>query len=265
MPFFSQQQRQIYYETSGKGSTPLMLFNGLTMSTAAWTLLMPQLESQFHVIRLDFQGQGLSDKSPQDAYALSAQADDAAALLDHLGIDRCYLAGLSYGGMVALHFARRHGSRLQRLLLASTLAWSDAANVYIAQSWDTADKVGGADLRFDVSLPWLFSSRFFAAQAAMLPDLRRIAATVDWPATQRILAGVRNHDARSWLSDIHVPTHVLVGDEDRLTPPYQARLLQQGIPGATLELLPGAGHAIHLEAAEAFARAILRFGQPDPA
>ena len=85
MPFFNQQQhRRIYYETSGKGSTPLMLFNGLTMSTAAWTLLMPQLESQFHVIRLDFQGQGLSDKSPQEAYALSAQADDAAALLDHL-------------------------------------------------------------------------------------------------------------------------------------------------------------------------------------
>lgn len=260
MPFFNHQQRQLYYETSGNGSTPLMLFNGLTMSTAAWTMLMPQLDNQYQVIRLDFQGQGLSDKTVQDTYALSAQADDAAALLDHLGVDRCYLAGLSYGGMVALHFARRHNKRLQRMLLASTLAWSDAANVHIAQSWDVADKAGGADLRFDVSLPWLFSSRFFAAQAAMLPDLRRIAATVDWAATQRILAGVRHHDARSWLADINIPTHIVVGDEDRLTPPYQARLLQQGIPGATLELLPGAGHAIHLEAADAFARAILHFG-----
>lgn len=259
MPMLQHDGRQLYYEVSGQGSTPLMLFNGLTMSTAAWTLMAPLLEPRFRLIRLDFQGQGQSEHHVQPAYPLPQQADDAAAVLDHLGIAQCYVAGLSYGGMVALHFARRHPQRLSRLLLAATLAWSDAANQQIASSWMAADKAGGADLRFDISLPWLFSSRFFTAASQMLPDLRRIAAGVDWPAVERIIAGVMSHDARSWLDSLDVPTHIIVGDEDRLTPLYQARLLQQGIAGATLDILPGAGHALHLEAPMAFAQHIIRF------
>lgn len=265
MPMLQLDGRQLYYEVTGHGEQPLLLFNGLTMSTAAWTLMAPLLEPRFKLIRLDFQGQGQSERRVQDSYPLTQQADDAAALLDHLGIKQCYLAGLSYGGMVALHFARRHPARLSRLLLASTLAWSDAANVYIAQSWSAAQQAGGPGLRFDISLPWLFSSRFLQAGRAMLPDLKRIAATVSWQDIERIIGGVLVHDARSWLGELRVPCHVIVGDEDRLTPLYQAQLLQAGIPGATLAILPGAGHAIHLEAAQAFCQQIFQFADPLPA
>lgn len=262
MPFMQIDQRQLYYEVSGQGSQALMLFNGLTMSTAAWTLMAPMLEQRFKLIRLDFQGQGQSERTEQPAYALTRQADDAAALLDHLGLDQVYLAGLSYGGMVAQHFTRRHPQRVGRLLLAATLAWSDAINTQIALSWSQAEAAGGADLRFDISLPWLFSSRFLQVGQAMLPDLKRIAATVEWAAIERIIAGVMAHDARSWLGDLAVPTHIIVGDEDRLTPLYQARLLQQGIPGASLSVLPGAGHALHLEAPQLFCQHIFQFATP---
>lgn len=259
MPMFEHDHRQLFYEVTGQGQQILMLFNGITMSTAAWTLLLPQLEARFKLIRMDFQGQGLSEALPEAIYPLPRQADDAAALLDHLGIAQCYVAGLSYGGMVAQHFARRHPQRLSRLLLASTLAWSDSANAEISRSWMLANQAGGADLRFDISLPWLFSSRFFAAANHMLPDLRRIAASVDWLAVERLVAGVLQHDSRSWLNEIDTRTHIIVGDEDRLTPLYQAQLLHQGISGATMAILPGAGHAIHLEAALPFARQIIQF------
>lgn len=259
MPFIHTGQRQLYYEDSGQGTQVLMLFNGLTMSTAAWTLMTPVLEQRFRVIRLDFQGQGLSERSNQAAYPLPQQADDAAALLAHLGIDSVYLVGLSYGGMVAQHFTRRHPQRVQRLLLASTLAWSDAVNADIAASWALAERAGGADLRFDISLPWLFSSRFLQTGRSMLPDLKRIAATVPWPDIERIIGGVMAHDARSWLGELKLPVHVIVGDEDRLTPLYQAQLLQNGIAGATLSILPGAGHAIHLEAPQQFCQQIFQF------
>lgn len=265
MPYIETHKRQLYYEVSGQGQQPLLLFNGLTMSTAAWTLMTPLLEQRFQVIRLDFQGQGLSERTTQDNYPLPQQADDAAALLAHLGIAQAYLVGLSYGGMVAQHFARRHPQRVQRLLLASTLAWSDTVNADIAASWAAAEQAGGADLRFDISLPWLFSSRFLQAGRAMLPDLKRIAATVSWQDIERIIGGVLVHDARSWLGELRVPCHVIVGDEDRLTPLYQAQLLQAGIPGATLAILPGAGHAIHLEAAQAFCQQIFQFADPLPA
>lgn len=259
MPFATIQQRPVYYELSGSGEQTLMLFNGLTMSTAAWTLMMPALEQRFRVLRLDFQGQGQSGTEPCEAYALGRQADDAAALLAQLGLGSVYLVGLSYGGMVAQHFAHRHPERVSRLLLAATLAWSDPINSQIALSWAQAEQAGGADLRFDVSLPWLFSSRFLATSAAMLPDLRRIAAATPWSEIERIIKGVLQHDARSWLGELHIPTRVIVGDEDRLTPLYQARLLQQGIAHADLHILPGAGHAIHLEAAPQFCQQIFQF------
>jgi 3-oxoadipate enol-lactonase len=262
MPYIQTDHRQLYYEVSGQGSQPLMLFNGLTMSTVAWTLMAPALEQRFRLIRLDFQGQGLSEQTEQAAYALTRQADDAAALLDHLGLPSVYLAGLSYGGMVAQHFARRHPQRVNRLLLAATLAWSDAINTQIALSWSQAEAAGGADLRFDISLPWLFSSRFLQTGQAMLPDLRRLSGTVAWAAIERIIAGVMAHDARSWLGELQVPTHIIVGDEDRLTPLYQARLLQQGINGASLSVLPGAGHALHLEAPQLFCQHIFQFADP---
>lgn len=265
MPFIETGKRQLYYEVSGQGTQPLMLFNGLTMSTAAWTLMTPLLEQRFKVIRLDFQGQGASDRTEQEAYPLAQQADDAAALLQQLGLDKVYLVGLSYGGMVAQHFTRRHPHCVERLLLASTLAWSDTVNTEIAASWSQAERAGGADLRFDISLPWLFSSRFLQAGRAMLPDLKRIAAGVSWRDIERIIAGVMAHDARSWLSELRLPVHVIVGDEDRLTPLYQAQLLQQGIAGATLTILPGAGHAIHLEAPQAFCQQIFQFADHRPA
>lgn len=261
MPYTTIQQRQVYYEISGQGSQTLLLFNGLTMSTLAWGLMTPALEQCFRVLRLDFQGQGQSEQTTADYYPLAQQADDAAALLIQLGIDSVYLVGLSYGGMVAQHFARRHPQRVQRLLLASTLAWSDSVNEQIAASWGNAEQAGGADLRFDISLPWLFSSRFFSTASTMLPDLRRISALTSWLPIQRIIGGVLQHDARSWLNELRLPTHIIVGDEDRLTPPYQARLLQQGIPGATLTILPGAGHAIHLEAPQAFCQQIFQFAE----
>ncbi|AAQ59006.1 alpha/beta fold hydrolase [Chromobacterium violaceum] len=261
MPHAQLAGYQVYYEESGHGSQPLLLLNGITMSTVGWTLMMPLLEPHFRVIRMDFLGQGQSEHPPGELYALADQADLAAALLDWLQLPQAYVAGLSYGGMVAQHLAHRHPGRLSRLLLAGTLAWADTVNHHIGDSWIAANNQGGLDLRYQVSVPWLFSSRFLAGNAAMLDDLKLLAGMVDWDAVIRLINGVRQHDARTWLPQLQLPVHILVGDEDRLTPLYQARLLQELIPGAELEVLPGAAHVLHIEAVEAFARAIVRFRQ----
>ncbi|KZE35255.1 3-oxoadipate enol-lactonase [Crenobacter luteus] len=263
MPFVSAGTHRLYYESSGHGKRPLLLMNGITMSSVAWALLLPQLEAHYQVIRLDFLGQGQSDKPATDAYLLPEQADHAAHLLDVLGWDKVHVAGLSYGGMVAQHFARRHPERVDHLVLASTLAWSDDANNQIAESWIAANQIGGLDLRFAVSLPWLFSSRYLSQHYALLPELKIMAGLADWPSVIRLINGVKLHDARTWLDALAMPTLVVVGDEDRLTPPYQAELLVRGIPGAKLLRLPSTGHALHLEAPDAFARAIEDFCPAD--
>lgn len=262
MPHITLNGHSLFYELTGQGQHTLLLFNGITMSTPAWTLMTPALESQYQLLRLDFLGQGQSDKPVTEKYALTEQADLAAALLDALQLEKVYLVGLSYGGIVAQHFAHRHGQRLHKLLLASTLAWSDEVNNRISQSWIESNAIGGLDLRYSASVPWLFSSRFLAANAAMLDDMKVMAGMVDWDAVIRLINGVKEHDARNWLQQIKLPCHILLGEEDRLTPLYQAHLLQQRISGATLELLPHAAHVLHIEAAEAFVRSIFRFCQP---
>lgn len=262
MPRIALRDHALYYELSGTGRTTLTLFNGITMSTAAWTLLLPVLEKHYRLLRLDFLGQGESDKPLMPVYPLDLQADLAAELMDALGIERTCLVGLSYGGMVAQHFARRHAARIDRMILAATLAWSDTVSQEISDGWIAADSVGGFDLRYQISLPWLFSSRFLAAHRAMLPDLKQIASRVDWASVIRLTEGVKQHDARTWLDTFRLPTRILVGTEDRLTPRYQAELLHERIAGSALELLPGAGHALHLEAPEIFCREITGFCSP---
>lgn len=262
MPHITLNGHSLFYEISGHGQHTLMLFNGITMSTPAWSLLTPMLERQYRVLRLDFLGQGQSDKPVAEKYALTEQADLAAALLDALQLEKVFLVGLSYGGMVAQHFAHRHGQRLHKLLLASTLAWSDEVNNRISQSWIECNQAGGLDLRYSASVPWLFSSRFLAANATMLDDMKDMAGMVDWDAVIRLINGVKEHDARNWLQQIKLPCHILLGNEDRLTPLYQAQLLQEGISGSTLELIPHAAHVLHIEAAEAFTRSIFSFCQP---
>ncbi|GGY06591.1 alpha/beta fold hydrolase [Paludibacterium paludis] len=262
MPTLRYQGHAIQIEETGHGAEPLILFNGITMSTASWALLQPMLEARYRLIRLDFLGQGQSDRPDLPRYDLAMQADIAAAALDHVGLDTAHVVGLSYGGMVAQHFARRHRARIRTLLLAATLAWADDASLAAMQSWTEANTAGGVDLRYTISIPWLFSSRFLAAHPGALDELKTIAARVDWPAVVRLMNGVREHDARTWLGDLALPVKVLIGTEDRLTPLYQANLIAGLIPGAVREELPGAGHVLHIEAAEAFARSIIAFCQP---
>ena len=244
--------QSLYYELTGTGPHTLVLLNGLTMTTAAWGWHVPLYAQQFRVLTLDLRGQGQSSKPETDAYSLDQQADDVASLIAALGLGPVRLLGLSYGGMVAQHLAHRHPASVERLVLASTLAYSDAANAAIAASWAAAEQAGGADLRFTDSLPWIFGSQFLATQQPMLDAMRALAGQFPWAPIARLSAGVLAHDARPWLGDIRIPSLVLVGSEDRLTPRYQADALLAGLADARLEVLPGAGHASHLEALPQF-------------
>ncbi len=243
----------LYYELSGPADADtLVLLNGLTMNTAAWGWHTPLYAGQFQVLTLDLRGQGQSSKPEADAYSLAQQADDVASLLEALGIARAHVLGLSYGGMVAQHLARQHPAKVARLVLASTLAYSDAANAAIAASWEAAQCTGGGDQLFTDMLPWVFGSQFLASQQAMLQAMRALAAQAPWEPVRRLSNGVLAHDARPWLGQLRQPTLVVVGSEDRMTPRYQADALVAGIAGARLEVLPGVGHASHLEALPQF-------------
>ena len=227
----------------------LVLLNGLTMNTAAWGWHTPLYAGQFQVLTLDLRGQGKA-ASPRRTPLLAQQADDVASLLDALGIARAHVLGCLYGGMVAQHLARQHPAKVARLVLASTLAYSDAANAAIAASWEAAQCTGGGDQLFTDMLPcvWQPVSGQPASHAA---SHARAGRAAPWEPVRRLSNGVLAHDARPWL-ELIAPTHLGGGrHEDRMTPRYQADALVAGIAGARLEV-PGVGHASHLEALPQF-------------
>jgi pimeloyl-ACP methyl ester carboxylesterase len=246
----------LYYEERGSGP-PLLVIPGL--SGTGFTI--PALEPHFRSITLDNRGAGRSS-APPGPYTTRLMADDAAALLDHLGIDRAHVLGFSLGGMIAQELALAHPERVGRLVLNGAFARPNHALVdpWIAL-WDQAYG-GKIDLvTFNLwLLGWLLTPAFMTQ-----PDLvaAAIAAPDPYPATAQGVAGqtaaVRAHDTLDRLGQIAAPTLVLVGAQDILTPVFYAEELAKGIPGATLKVLDPGGHSVLFEYADAANAALLAF------
>src|SRR3954469_11914440 len=120
MPTATVNGIDLYYEVSGEGP-PLLLITGLSGNTLGWAMLEPTLAEHFQVIAFDNRGAGRS-AAPPGPYTTREMADDAVGLLDHLGIERTHVLGLSMGGMIAQELALAHPTRVDRLVLFATYA-----------------------------------------------------------------------------------------------------------------------------------------------
>ena len=120
MPYFPFAGRQVFYEDHGQGS-PLLLLNGVFMSTTSWEPFVPVFSRQNRLLLLDFLDQGKSDKMEYQ-YSQETQVDVAVALLDYLGLEAAHVVGISYGGQIALRMALTKVGRVTKLVLANTTA-----------------------------------------------------------------------------------------------------------------------------------------------
>lgn len=243
MPTAQLNGIDVYYEEAGSGP-PLLLLNHEGGTTLDWTSLLPSLTGRFRVISFDARG-SMRTSAPPGPYTTQQLAEDAVAMLDHLGAARAHVVGLSLGGMIAQELALAYPERVERLVLVATHArpaspalW-DAWTTFFVQVQERGLDRPGLVLWF---LAWMFSPAFMAQQEQVMQ------AVTQWqddplqaPAHGRAAQGVaaRNHDALERLPLIAAPTLVVVGDQDILTPPANARELADGIPGARLQVLEG--------------------------
>lgn len=259
MPRATINEVEIYYEEAGEGA-PLIFLSGLMQETRTWKPQVHFFSKGFRVITYDPRGQGGSEKPESaDAYALSYHLQDLIGLLDHLQIDRAYLVGLSQGGVIAQRAALHAPVRVSALVLADTTASVTPLLRRIFLSWIHASEVGGSLLRFDVSLPWIFSERFIEANAPLIQTLRDLSKSFPADAIIPLLCSNLEHDLRDQVHQIRVPTLVLCGEMDLLTPPRYARFLHDQIQGSELILFPECGHISPLEVPELFNRAVWEF------
>lgn len=261
MSTFSFEGKQVYYREAGRGS-PLLLLNGIMMSTASWAPFEEAFGREHRLLMLDLLDQGQSDKMDGE-YDLDLQAEVVRALLDTLGIDSVCIMGTSYGGEVALHFAARYGERVERMVLANTVARTNAWLREIGEAWNLS--VGCPLNYYSTTIPVIYSPAFYDRKAAWMAQRKeqltrtKFADEAFLSSMIRLTNSADSHDVTKELSRITAPTLLIGCEMDHITPPEEQRYLAEHMPHAELVILPNTGHAAFYERPGLFAALVTGF------
>ena len=241
-------------EISGEG--PVLVFvHGFTTTATFWREQIASFSPRFRVVRINLPGHGISPRPEGREYTIDAFARDVLKVYEALEIRQSVLVGLSMGGTIAQHFVLKHPSLVQVLALVGATPHGLGPDVNVVNVLGAIDELGVIPASQNVI------ERSFGSGAAQdLIDFgkREVAQTPAFVARQAIIS-LNASDSRSRLRDIDVPTLVVVGDEDIITPPAESAVLADGIPNSQLEIIAGAGHFPMLEKPQDFNRLLSEF------
>ncbi len=249
----------IAYDDRGSGF-PLVFLHAFPMDRTMWLEQAAALSVRFRVITIDLRGHGESD-APYWRYGLDQYADDVQAVLAHLQIHSALFIGLSMGGYVEFELYRRHPRSIRGLILADTRAEGDRPE-QIRWRFELAQRAAasGADVVASEMLPKLLSPGTYEHNPGLVEEVRAIMRSAPIPGIiGDLMALAGRADSTELLPAIAVPTLVVVGEDDRLTPPDDAALMAEAIPGARMIMIPGAGHLSNMEQPVLFNRAVEEF------
>jgi pimeloyl-ACP methyl ester carboxylesterase len=269
---------ELHYDESGSGD-PLVLIMGLGADSNAWMRQVPEFSRHHQTITFDNRGVGRSSKPP-GPYSTRQMADETAGLMDHLGIDRAQVVGVSMGGMIAQELAINYPARVGALVLACTYAEPSPEIEALRQNSlqffgasGSLDGNGSASLPeldpmaiLQYMLPLIFSERFICEELPeLLPQLTAgLAYGFSLEALLGQVTACMTHDTSDRLRTITRPTLVITGTDDRLVAPHHSDALAAAIPGAKLVKLDGGTHGFNLEMAELFNSEVGRFFAAHP-
>jgi 3-oxoadipate enol-lactonase len=252
----------LYAEQHGTGG-PLLLVTGLGYAIWCWEPQLPAFAAERAVVAVDNRGTGRSPKPP-GPYSIEEMADDLAAVLDRLGIERTAVLGHSLGGYLAQELALRHPERVDALVLVGT-APGGPANVPVPRAtlgeWLASAQLPPAEFA-RATMPSSFAAGWTDAHPAAYEHF--LAIRLEHPTPPEAWRA-QFDAARAWtavahpLERIDVPALVVHGDGDRVVPVENGRELARRIPGAELHELPGRGHVPNLEEPAQFNELVLDF------
>jgi 3-oxoadipate enol-lactonase len=262
MPTAAVGDIAMHYETEGSGD-PLVLIPYLSADHACYAFQTPEYSTHFTRVAVDLRGTGRTDK-PAGPYSMEQSADDVASLMDAIGIDRAYVAGVSFGAAVGMWLAAKYPERVASLSLHSAWAKTDPFLAVVVKGWQVMARALGsvAEMVIQGIFPWVFTPEMYAEKpefVAALEDFVRGRPPQSVDAFVHQSEAVLAHDAETQLGRIVAPTQITYGRCDIVTSTRFAPALTEGIKGAELVVFEHLSHASLHEDADGFDRATLEF------
>lgn len=239
----------------GDPATPaLVLLNAMGLDAEDWGVHFDYLAADRPVVALSRRGHGNTGYETPEAF--ECFADDVIETLDDLGVDRFHVLGISMGGCEALDLAIRYCSRVDALTVVNTFAR--------VTDEERESRLAGLDAAYAVTTPKEYAEQLVSGMTHVpLPSAERervVANLTDMPRDvfRGLMTALYRIDLTDRLANIAVRTRVFGAEFDQRTPPDSVRVLAERIPGATFDVIEGAGHFPHLEQPRLFRELVLR-------
>lgn len=264
MPKIKANQLTINYEQQGVGD-PLILIPYLAADNACYAFQVADYAKHFTCISLDLRGTGETDK-PEGDYSTEVLADDVAAFMQALGIQRAHISGLSLGAAVGMWLGAKYPDKVQSLSLHGGWTKTDPFIKAVVEGWQVMAKALGSvpEMTIMAIFPWCFTPELYASK----PDyIETLAGFVRSRPAQSVAAfnqqsnAVIAHDVEAQLARINAPTQITFGRHDLVTSTRFADRMKGSIRGSELEIFEGCAHAPIYENVQEFNQRTLAFLQ----
>lgn len=253
------KNRKLYYDLTGPEDGPVVCFtHSLSSDGGMWAEQLPPLLAEgYRVLRLDMRGHGGSHAVDGD-YTMEALADDVAACLDALGLEKVQFVGLSIGGMIGQAFAIKYPDRIISAMLCDTMpATPDGADAAWGPRLKAVREAGSVAPLADGTMQRWFTDAFKPRRPGRWQEIRETIAGTTAAGYLGCGAAILNFDFRDQHAAIKTPTLVICGDQDEGTPPVGNKLIAENIPGARYEEIADARHFPNVEHPEIFNRLMM--------
>ncbi len=239
----------VSYNDEGENGAPVIIFiHGFPFNKSMWDKQVKALKENYRVIAYDVRGHGDSDSGTGD-FSIDLFADDLLSLMDELKIDKAMLCGLSMGGYIALNAVEKHPDRFDALILSDTNCIADSLEAK-EKRLKTIESIkkNGVEKFAEESIINLFAPESLSTKKVEIAAVREMIVNTSKQSISKTLrAFYERKETCSRLQDINIPVLIMVGKEDKITPPEAAQMMHEKIVDSVLYIIEHAGHLSNLE------------------
>lgn len=251
---------RLCYDDVGEGSVPIIFLHGFPFDKNMWHSQIESLKSTHRVIAYDIRGFGKS-RDHGTNLSIDQFSEDLIRFMDLLNIDKAVVCGLSMGGYVALNAQRRAPGRFEALVLSDTQCVADTSEGK-KKRYQSIDEINAEGIRnfAEEFIQRVFCKNSLTNKKEMVDKLKEVIySTSPRMITQGLKALAERKETCSTLCNVSIPTLIICGKEDEMTPVIQSEYLKQNIDGSLLRVIENAGHVSNLEQPEAFNKQLSDF------